>query len=150
MNSTILTGRLVKEVELRKTANGVSQCNFVIAVNDGYGEHKKTHFINCVAWRASADFLYQYARKGYMIGVIGKLSTRNYEKDGGKVYVTEVICENVEILASKKQESSQNENVSQNDNASMPNVSDSYKQQPISNEIAGLDDRFTDDDFPWE
>lgn len=147
MNSTILTGRLAKEVELRKTTNGVSQCSFTLGVNDGYGEHKKTYWINCVCWRASADFLYQYARKGDLIGITGKITTRNYEKNGEKVYVTEVNCENVEIFSSKKQ---QGETISKNENASMPDVNADFKQQSISNELSELDDKFTDDDFPWE
>ncbi len=147
MNSTILTGRLAKEVELRKTTNGVSQCSFTLGVNDGYGEHKKTYWINCVCWRASADFLYQYARKGDLIGITGKITTRNYEKNGEKVYVTEVNCENVEIFSSKKQ---QGEAIFKNENASMSDASADFKQQSISNELSELDDKFTDDDFPWE
>lgn len=102
MNKTELTGRLGKEVELKKTANGVSICEFNLAVNDGYGDKKKTYWITCVAWRSSADFLYQYAKKGDLLGITGKLVTNTYENQKGeKVYQTKVSCEEVEIYSPK-------------------------------------------------
>ncbi|MBR3350103.1 MAG: single-stranded DNA-binding protein, partial [Solobacterium sp.] len=65
---------------------------------------------NCVAWRQSADFLGQYARKGAMVGVEGRLQTRNYERDGQKVYVTEVVCDSVSLLESRAQSEARAQN----------------------------------------
>lgn len=96
MNRTTLVGRLVADVEVRKTQSGLSKASFTVAVNDG---KEKTYFINCVAWRQGADFLGQYSHKGDLVSVDGKLTTRSYEKDGQKVYITEVVVDEVKILA---------------------------------------------------
>lgn len=108
MNRATITGRLTKDVEVRKTQESLSVASFTVAVNDG---KDKTNFINCVAWRQSADFLGQYSHKGDLVGVDGKITTRSYERDGQKVYVTEVVADKVEILAYKGQ-NQQNDNFS--------------------------------------
>lgn len=101
INRVVLTGRLTANVEVRKTQSGVSVASFVVASN---GRQDETAFINCVAWRQGADFLGQYSHKGDLIGIDGRISTRNYERDGQKVYITEVVADSVNIL-SKKQNS---------------------------------------------
>lgn len=98
MNRTTLVGRLVADVEVRKTQSGLSVASFTVAVNDDR-DKEKTYFINCVAWRQGADFLGQYSRKGDLVSVDGKLTTRSYERDGQKVYITEVVVDAVNILA---------------------------------------------------
>lgn len=98
-NSAVLTGRLTANPEVRKTQNGLSVAAFTLAVNRKKDE---TAFINCVAWRQSADYLGQYARKGDLIFIIGYINTRSYERDGKKVYVTEVIAEKAGVLARKQ------------------------------------------------
>lgn len=102
INRVILTGRLTKDVEVRKTNTGLSTASFSLAVDrrtkDTAGQ-SQADFPVCIAWRQSADFLGQYAHKGTLLGVEGRLQTRTYDRpDGTKAYVTEVICENVNIL----------------------------------------------------
>ena len=93
MNKVILMGRLARDPELRSTPNGVSVCTFALAVSRRFknanGEYD-ADFINCVAWRQTAEFISKNFTKGRMLGVAGSLQTRSYEKDGQKRYVTEV------------------------------------------------------------
>ncbi len=104
MNKVQLVGRLTRDPELRTTANGVSVCSFTVAVNrrfrNAQGEYE-ADFINCVAWRQSAELLAKYFTKGRMVGLVGSIQTRNYEKDGQRVYVTEVSVEEVHFVESR-------------------------------------------------
>ena len=106
INRVVLVGRLTKDVEVRKTSAGLSVASFTVACDrrgsrDQNGQ-KTTDFINCVAWRQTADFLGQYARKGALVGVDGKIQTRNYDdRDGKKVYATEVLADSVQLLESR-------------------------------------------------
>ena len=107
-NIVILIGRLTKEVELRYTEKELPIANFTIAINREYknenGEYE-TDFINCVAFQQSAKLMGEYTHKGDLIGIKGKLQTRNYEdKEGKKHYVTEVITERITFLQQKKEE----------------------------------------------
>ena len=81
MNKVILVGRLTRDPELKTTPNGVSVCSFTIAVNrrfrNAQGEYE-ADFINCVAWRQSAELLGKYFSKGRMVGIVGSIQTRNY------------------------------------------------------------------------
>lgn len=109
MNKVILIGRLTKDPELKKTNSGLSYVQFNLAVNRNYtnksGE-KQADFINCVAWRTQADNLVKYIRKGGLIGVEGEIQTRTYDdKNGIKKYITEVLCNSIEFLESKSQQS---------------------------------------------
>ena len=105
MNKAILVGRMTRDPELRTTANGVSVCSFSIAVNRRFRNAEGGYdadFINCVAWRQQAEFLAKYFAKGRMVGVVGSIQTRNYDnKDGQKVYVTEVAVDEVHFVDSK-------------------------------------------------
>lgn len=113
INSVVLVGRLTKDVELRKTQSGLSVASFTIACDRRLSQEQKNNgeqsadFINCVAWRGSADFLGKYARKGDTVGVEGKIQTRNYDRDGQRVYVTEVLANSVNLLHSKQTVQSQ-------------------------------------------
>jgi single-strand DNA-binding protein len=104
MNKVELVGRLTKDVELKTTSNQTSYCNFTIAVDrrfkDANGE-RQTDFINCVAWRQTAEFIGKYFHKGNRIGVCGSIQTRSYEKDGQKVFVTEVLVDEAEFVESQ-------------------------------------------------
>lgn len=106
INNVVLVGRLTKDIELRKSQNNQSVCTFTVAV-DRWNEG--ADFINCVAWRQSADFLSSYARKGDMVSIEGRIQTRNYEGEHGKVYVTEVVASNVQLLSGKKDEKTNTE-----------------------------------------
>lgn len=111
INKCILMGRLTKDPELRTTNNGTNVSTFTIAVDTGYGEEKKTDFINCVAWKKTAEFISKYFSKGQMIIVLGRISTRTYEdKNGDKKYITEVIANEVQFGESKKTESAPADN----------------------------------------
>ena len=97
MNKAILMGRLTKEPELKSTQNGISRCSFTLAVDRRFknanGE-RETDFINCTAWRSTAEFITNYFRKGQRIAVVGSIQVRSYETDAGeRRYITEVIAE---------------------------------------------------------
>lgn len=109
MNHVIMTGRIAADVEVKTTGNGVSVCAFSLAVrrkfHDGNGEYI-TDFFRCVAWRNTAEFMRKYAYKGQKIAVKGNLQNRSYDaNDGTKRYLTEIICDDVELLESKRDES---------------------------------------------
>ena len=106
MNKAILVGRLTKDPELKTTASGVSVCSFTIAVNRRFRNAEGNYdadVINCVAWRQQADFLSRFFTKGRMVGVIGSIQTRNYERDGQRVYVTEVVADEISFVDGKSQ-----------------------------------------------
>lgn len=108
INSVVLVGRLTKDVELRKTQSGLSVASFTVACDRRLSQEQRNNneqsadFISCVAWRGSADFLGKYARKGDTVGVEGKIQTRNYDRDGQRVYVVEVLANSVNLLHSKQ------------------------------------------------
>ena len=107
MNKVILAGRLSKEPEVRYTQSGKAVASFSIAVNDGYGENKKTNFFNIVAWQKLAEICGNNLIKGSQVLIEGRLQTRSYDaQDGTKRYVTEVIANEVEFMGSKKSNNS--------------------------------------------
>lgn len=130
INNVVLVGRLTKDVELRKTSNNVSTCTFTLACNRRFvnqnGE-QVADFINCVAWRQSADFLAQYASKGSIVGVEGRIQTRNYDGQNGKVYVTEIICESVQLIGNKPND---NRNAQPTYEPAPPVYDDSFSNKP--------------------
>ena len=105
INSVTLVGRLTKDIELRKTNSNTSVCNFTVAVDRRFQSQQQNgqsaDFISCIAWRQSADFLAQYAGKGTIVGVEGRIQTRSYDGQNGKVYVTEVVADSVQIISSR-------------------------------------------------
>ena len=106
INNVVLVGRLTKDIDLRKTTNNISTCTFTLACDKKFKPTQEgaptADFINCVAWRQSADFLASYASKGSIVAVEGSIQTRNYDgQDGRKVYVTEVVCDRVRLIGGK-------------------------------------------------
>lgn len=103
MNKVILMGRLTKDPETRFTqTNNKQVTNFTLAVNRRFTED--TDFINIVSWNKTAEFVSKYFRKGQQVAVVGSIQTRTYDdKDGKKVYVTEVLAEEVYFADSKKE-----------------------------------------------
>lgn len=101
INSVVLMGRLTKDIDLRKTQSNKSVTQFTLAVNRRFKQdgQPEADFIQVVAWNQSADFLAKYANKGTEVSVEGRVQTRSYDKDGQKVYVTEIIAEHVMIGA---------------------------------------------------
>ncbi|AXF53604.1 ssDNA binding protein [Streptococcus phage 107] len=105
INSTVLVGRLTKDPELKYTGNNIAVASFSLAVNrnfkDANGE-READFINCVIWRQQAENLANWAKKGALIGITGRIQTRSYEnQQGQRVYVTEVVAENFQMLESR-------------------------------------------------
>ena len=105
LNRVVLVGRLTRDPDLRYTPNGVAVANFNIAVNRPFKNQQgeqEADFINCVTWRKQAENLANYMKKGSMIGVDGRVQTRSFEgQDGKMVYVTEVLAENIQFLESR-------------------------------------------------
>ena len=102
-------GRLTRDPEMRFTqGNNTAVCSFSLAVNRRFKQEGQpdTDFINVTAWAKTAEFVDKYFTKGQQVGVIGRIQTRNYDdKDGKKVYVTEVVAEEVYFADSKKEQS---------------------------------------------
>ena len=108
MNKVALSGNLCKDIELKTTSSGKASLNNTIAVKRDYknaeGEYE-SDFINLVFWGNQAEYVDKYLSKGSRINVVGRIQTRNYENNNGdKVYVTEVVVENVEGIGTTKKE----------------------------------------------
>ena len=107
MNKVILSGRIATDIELKTTANDVSVCSFKLAVQRRFKNAEGNYdadFISCVAWRSIADFISKYFKKGDPIELTGNIQTRNHEKDGQKVYITEVVVDEAGFTQGKKSE----------------------------------------------
>jgi single-strand DNA-binding protein len=105
INNVTLVGRLTKDPDLRYTSGGKGVATFTLAVNRNFtnqaGE-READFIQCVIWRKPAETLANYARKGTLLGVTGRIQTRSYDnQQGQRVYVTEVVAESFQLLESK-------------------------------------------------
>ena len=107
INNVVLMGRLVATPELRNTQTGIAVTTFTLAVERSFaraGEQRQADFINCVAWRNSAEFISRYFQKGSMLAITGSLQTRNYEdKNGNKRTATEVIVDQASFCGSKSE-----------------------------------------------
>lgn len=112
INNVTLIGRLTKDVELKRTPSDIAAAQFTIACNRNFknsnGEYD-TDFVNCVMWREQAERFTSWTKKGYLVAIVGRIQTRNYEgTDGRRIYVTEVVAENFQIL--EKCDNSGNQN----------------------------------------
>ncbi len=111
INNVVLVGRLTRDAELRYTPSNVAVATFTLAVNRPFkndvGE-READFINCVIWRQAAENLANWAKKGALIGITGQIQTRNYEnQQGQRVYVTEVLANQFQLLESRSQQQGQ-------------------------------------------
>ena len=105
MNSVTMIGRLCADPELRRTQNGTACCSFTLAVKRPKVKDT-TDFHNLVVWQQGAEYLSQYGHKGDLVGVTGCLTTREWtDKEGNKRKATEVTCDSVELISSKRSES---------------------------------------------
>ena len=146
INSVNLVGRLTRDVELRVSQSNVTVATFTLAVNRSFksanGE-READFINCVAFKKTAEILNQYAGKGSQIGVTGSIQTRNYEnKDGQRVYVTEVIANNIALLDSKGSNNASDGQQSQarpNTNQAQQTRSQAPDENPFANSKGPVD-----------
>lgn len=110
LNHITIMGRLTRDPELRRTAAGVAVTNFALAVDRDFADkqsgEKETDFIECVAWKNTAEFVSKYFAKGRMAVVSGRLQVRKWnDKDNKTRYTTEVLAENVYFGDSKPAES---------------------------------------------
>ncbi len=102
INRTILVGRLTRDPELRYTNGGAAVATFTIAVNRQFTNQNEADFISCVIWRKAAENFANFTHKGSLVGIDGRIQTRNYENQQGvRVYVTEVVVENFSLLESR-------------------------------------------------
>lgn len=141
LNKTILGGRLTSDIELKQTPSGVSVCSFTLAVNRRYqkeGEQQQTDFINCVAWRNTAEFISRYFRKGSSLCIVGNIQTRTWtDQNNQKRYATEVIVDEA-LFVDSKSEGGQ----------AQPDVY--IPEETYTTPIADFEARFgTDDDLPF-
>lgn len=107
INHVTLVGRLTKDPEIRYTSEGAPVANITLAVSRNFrnaaGEID-TDFVHCTLWRRTAENTANYCRKGSIVGVIGRIQTRNYENsEGKKVYVTEVVADSVRFMGTPPQ-----------------------------------------------
>ena len=155
INNLTLVGRLTKDPDLKYTGNGTAVATFTLAVNRNFtnqsGE-READFINCVIWRKPAETLANYAKKGVLIGVTGRIQTRSYDnQQGQKIYVTEVIADNFQLLESKKADSNQNTQGSGVSNSQTNNYTrnqqntNSATADPFGNSSIDI----SDDDLPF-
>ena len=105
INNVVLVGRMTRDAELRYTPSNQAVATFTLAVNRNFknqnGE-READFINCVIWRQQAENLANWAKKCTLVGVTGRIQTRNYEnQQGQRVYVTEIVADNFQILESR-------------------------------------------------
>jgi single-strand DNA-binding protein len=115
MNKAILVGNLTRDPEVRNTPSGVSCTTFTVACQRRFANQqgvREADFINCVAWRQTADFVARYFTKGSRIAVEGTIQTRSYDaQDGSKRYVTEIVVDNVEFAGGRNENSARGNDV---------------------------------------
>ncbi|RHF68615.1 single-stranded DNA-binding protein [Streptococcus parasanguinis] len=112
INNVTLIGRLTSDAELRYTPSNIATAQFNIACNRNFkntnGEYD-ADFINCVMWREQAERFCNWTKKGMLVGITGRIQTRSYEgNDGKRVYVTEVVAENFQVLEKRDNTANQN------------------------------------------
>ena len=169
INRVVLVGRLTREVDLRYTSSGAAVGTFSMAVNRQFTNangDREADFINCVIWRKSAENFANFTKKGSLVGVDGRLQTRNYEnQQGQRVYVTEVVVDNFSLLESRTTtEQRQGDGASQNFNSNQSNGSqqsgftspqqtgnapaaNNTQADPFANNGQAID--ISDDDLPF-
>lgn len=141
INNVTLIGRLTRDAELRYTPSNIATAQFNIACNRNFknanGEYD-ADFINCVMWREQAERFCNWTKKGMLVGITGRIQTRSYEgNDGKRVYMTEVVADNFQLLESRKdREAGQSQGYSQPD----------FSRQATAN-TSPMD--ISDDDLPF-
>lgn len=156
INNIVLTGRMTREVDLRYTQSGVAVGSFNLAVERPFktqGGERETDFINCIIWRKAAENFANFTRKGSLVGIEGRIRTRNYEnQQGQRVYVTEVVVENFTLLESRNvTEQRPRETSNQNNTQTTPNQSTGQKQPNPSqqNQNANHSNQYTNNQDPF-
>ena len=154
INRVVLVGRVTKDVEVRKTTSGLSVAQFTVACNrrqSANSPERQADFINCVAWRQTADFLSQYCKKGSLVGVEGRIQTRNYDNaEGRRVYVTEVVCDSVQLLARPASNSgTSTTNMAMNEHNSFTADNAGFDDNVFDDFTSGVSLDISSDDLPF-
>lgn len=142
INKTILGGRLTADPELKQTTSGISVCSFSLAVNRKFQKEgeQQTDFINCVAWRSTAEFISRYFKKGSSLCIVGNIQTRTWtDQNNQKRYATEVIVDEAMFVDSKND--AQGTETANPDNY----VPEAYTTPTTPN----FEEASTDDDLPF-
>lgn len=145
MNHVQLIGRLTKDPELRYTSQGLGVATFTLAVQRNYSDNngeRQTDFIQCISWRKLAETIANHLVKGSLIACEGRIQTRNYEnQQGQRVYVTEVVVNEVQFLETKEQMQSRKATKQHSflDNQNLEETVPSYM----------TDENYTMDDLPF-
>lgn len=146
INRVILIGRLTKDPELKYTSSGAAVGSFNLAVNRQFTNangDREADFINCVIWRKSAENFANFTHKGSLVGIDGRLQTRNYENQKGqRIYVTEVVVDDFSLLEKR---ASDNSNANQTQAGS--NQTQSKPTDPFAGNGRAID--INDDDLPF-
>lgn len=144
MNTVSLIGRLTRDPELRQTTTGQKVCAFSLAVNrmkKKDEQEAQADFPNIVAWNHDAEYLTQYGQKGDQVAVTGRIQTRNYDdKDGRKVYVTEVVANSIQLIGGRK---------SQSAGSDIFRTGETITKDDISKQIQEEAEGFASDDLPF-
>ena len=152
INRVVLVGRITRDPLLRKTQSGASVVSFTIACNRRVpSQGQDADFINCVAWNKTADFMAQYVKKGALLGLEGRIQTRNYDdKDGKRVYVTEIVADSVQFLESKKAAAEQGGYVAQEPMGNNGYVADAPAANSFDADFSSADTLdIASDDLPF-
>lgn len=135
INNVVLAGRLVRNIELRRTSTGKEMTYFTLAVNRNFKNEQGVQaadFIGCVAFGKTAENMARFLSKGSLIAVEGRISTRNFQGNDGKtVYVTEVVASSITFLESKKQ---------QGNTTQYEQTQNSGYSQQANNDFGGFED----------
>lgn len=150
MNHANLTGRLTKDVELKYMENGTAVANGTIATNRPFtnqnGE-RESDFINFVIWRKAAENFSNFTSKGSLVGLEGRIQTRNYDnQQGQRIYVTELVVENFDLLESKADSDARKLAQSREETPAMPTVA---QDVPTAEQIGIEDVLLEDDNLPF-
>lgn len=137
INRVVLVGRLTRDPELRTTGSGISVATFTLAVDRQYtnaqGE-RGADFISCVIWRKAAENFTNFTSKGSLVGIDGRIQTRSYDdKDGKRVYVTEVVVDNFSLLESRRDREARNQNGGYNNQQGSYTPNNSGNTAPSNN-----------------
>ena len=150
INRAVLTGRLTKDIELRYTQSGVAVGSFTLAVDRNFknaNNEREVDWINFVIWRKAAEAFANFTHKGSLVGIDGRIQTRNYEKQQGqRVYVTEVVAETFQVMESRKdQQGGQSQGGYSNPSQATPNFARD-NSEPFGNS-SPMD--ISEDDLPF-
>lgn len=155
INRAVLVGRLTKDPVLRQTSSGIYVAQFILAVNRPYKNkdgNRDADFISCVVWRKAAQNFAKFTSKGSLVGVDGRIQTRTYDnKDGKRVYVTELMVEEFSLLDFNKDDDDKSTNTETTDSNAASSDPKTNSNQSSAPEPSPADDSIdiSDEDLPF-